>query len=153
MSLLFDTDEVSNFRDKLPPADFTEVAGLIKDGANLAGRMEESQNVQRIHLALLHELESFGTDVPLGIEALRQFADHVIGTYTGVDGDNADDVTVGHGGVDRIGAGARLGAGRAGLVLGGVIVRVTSCLRGRDACGAEDECAGDDAELAEHVHE
>ncbi|MEV6267600.1 hypothetical protein AB0L64_10550 [Kribbella sp. NPDC051936] len=89
MSLLFDTDEVSNFRDKLPPADFTEVAGLIKDGANLAGRMEESQTVQRIHLALLHELESFGTDVPLGIEALRQFADHVIGTYTGVDGDNA----------------------------------------------------------------
>lgn len=89
MSVLFDTDELRNFRDALPAVDFTEVAGLIKDGSDLAGRMDESKKIQSIHVVLLHELESFGTDVPLGIQALRQFADHVIEKYTGVDGDNA----------------------------------------------------------------
>jgi hypothetical protein len=92
MSLLFDADELRNFRDKLPTVDFTEIAGLVGNGSNLAGSMEESQNIQRIHVVLLRDLEAFGTELPLGVEGLRQFAGFLISSFSGADGDNAERV-------------------------------------------------------------
>jgi hypothetical protein len=89
MSLLFDAQEVRNFRDKLPKEDFAWLPDLIAQGTNLAGPMEESQNANRIHLGFLQSLEIFGTEVPQGLDGLRQFATKLIDTYQGVDGDSA----------------------------------------------------------------
>jgi hypothetical protein len=89
MSLLFDAQEIRNFRDKVPKEDFAWLADLIAQGSDLAGPMGESQNANRIHLGFLQSLEVFGTEVPQGLDGLRQFATKLIDGYEGVDGNSA----------------------------------------------------------------
>ncbi|HZX06366.1 hypothetical protein [Kribbella sp.] len=89
MSLLFDAQEIRNFRDKVPKEDFGWLPDLIAQGSNLAGPMAESQNANRLHLGFLRSLELFGTEVPQGLDGLRQFATTLIDTYEGADGDSA----------------------------------------------------------------